>query len=111
MLTKDAILYKKAFTFAGRIVKMHRYLIEEKREFVLSKQIIRRGTSIDASVSEANGANTSSDFTSKNSIAYKESLETKYRLFLLKGTANITEGVRSWLHQNAEELSKILFPN
>jgi four helix bundle protein len=109
MLTKDTILYRKAFAFAVRTVKLHQYLIDEKREFVLSKQLVRSGTSIGANISEANGAISPSDFSSKISIAYKESLETKYWLSLLKETEFITESARSSLHKDADELSKILF--
>lgn len=109
MLTKDTILYKKAFTFAVRVVKLNRFLINEKREFVLSKQLLRCGTSIGANISEANGAISASDFSSKISIAYKESLETKYWLSLLKETEFITENDCSALHRDADELTKILF--
>ncbi len=109
MLTKDTILYKKAFTFAVRVVKLNQYLIDEKREFVLSKQLVRSGTSIGANISEANGAISPQDFSSKISIAYKESLETKYWLSLLKETEFITERVCSSLYLDADELSKILF--
>ncbi|MGA9405580.1 MAG: four helix bundle protein [Bacteroidota bacterium] len=109
MLTKDTILYKKAFAFAVRVVKLQRYLLDEKKEFVLSKQLLRSGTSIGANISEANGAISPSDFSSKISIAYKESLETKYWLSLLKETEFITESARSSLHKDADELSKILF--
>ena len=109
MLTKDTILYRKAFAFAVRVVKLHRYLIGEKKEFVLSKQLLRSGTSIGANISEANGAISPSDLSSKISIAYKESLESKYWLSLLKETELITESSRSSLHKDADELSKILF--
>jgi TIGR02436 family protein len=109
MLTKDSILYKKAFAFAIRVVKLHRYLVDEKREFVLSKQLLRSGTSIGANISEANGAISPSDFSSKISIAYKESLETKYWLSLLKETEFITERACSSLYKDGDELSKILF--
>jgi len=109
MLTKDTILYRKAFAFAVRVVKLHRYLIGEKKEFVLSRQLLRSGTSIGANISEANGAISPSDFSSKISIAYKESLESKYWLSLLKETEFITESARSSLHKDADELSKILF--
>ena len=109
MLTKDTILYRKAFAFAVRVVKLHRYLIGEKKEFVLSKQLLRSGTSIGANISEANGAIYPSDFSSKISIAYKESLESKYWLALLKETEFITESTRSSFHKDADELSKILF--
>jgi len=109
MLTKDTVLYKKAFAFAVRVVKLHRYLVNEKREFVLSKQLLRSGTSIGANISETNGAISPSDFSSKISIAYKESLETKYWLSLLRETEFITESARSSMYKDADELSKILF--
>jgi four helix bundle protein len=109
MLTKDTILYRKAFAFAIRAVKLHRYLINEKREFVLSKQLVRSGTSIGANISEANGAISPTDFSSKISIAYKESLETKYWLSLLKETDFIAERAYSSFYKDADELSKILF--
>ena len=109
MLTKDTILYRKAFALAVRIVKLNRFLIGNKREFVLSKQLLRSGTSIGANISEANGAISPSDFSSKISIAYKESLETKYWLSLLKETEFITESARASLHEDVDELSKILF--
>ena len=109
MLTKDTILYRKAFAFAVRVVKLHRYLIGEKKEFVLSKQLLRSGTSIGAYISEANGAISPSDFSSKISIAYKEPLESKYWLSLLKETEFITESARCSLYKDGDELSKILF--
>ncbi len=109
MLTKDTILYKKAFAFAVRVVKLHRHLVNEKREFVLSKQLLRSGTSIGANISEANAAISSADFSSRISIAYKESLEAKYWLSLLRETEFITEHARTSLHKDADELSRILF--
>ena len=83
MITKDTLLYKKAFKFAIRIVRLYQSLIESKKEFVLSKQLLKSGTSIGANISEANGAISGNDFSCKISIAYKESLETKYWLDLL----------------------------
>lgn len=109
MLTKDTVLYGKAFAFAVRVVKLHQHLVNEKREFVLSKQLLRSGTSIGANISEANGAISPSDFSAKISIAYKETLETKYWLSLLRETEFINENARSSLHEDADELSKILF--
>ena len=109
MLTKDTILYRKAFAFAVRVVKLHRFITDNKREYVLSKQLLRSGTSIGANVSEANGAISPADFSSKISIAYKESLETKYWLSLLKETGLMTETAFLSLHKDADELSKILF--
>ena len=79
-------LYEKAYAFAIRVVKGYQFLSKEKREFILSKQLLRCGTSIGANISEANGAISKADFSSKISIAYKESLETKYWLNLLHDT-------------------------
>ena len=90
-MTKDNVTYQKAYTFAIRIVKAYQYLCEDKKEYVLSKQMLRSGTSIGANTAEANGAISEADFSSKISIAYKECLETKYWLSLLKDTDYISE--------------------
>lgn len=85
-MKKDNVTYTKAYNFAIRIVKAYQYLCEEKKEYVLSKQLLRSGTSIGANIAEANGAISDADFSNKISIAYKECLETKYWLSLLKDT-------------------------
>jgi len=74
---KDNVLLEKSFAFAVRVVKVYKYLAEEKREFVLSKQFLRSGTSIGANSEEAIGGRSKADFISKISIAYKEARETK----------------------------------
>ena len=74
----------KSYAFALRIVKLYRFLCDEKKEFVLSKQIVRSGTSIGANVEEAIGGQSRKDFLSKMSIAYKEAPETHYWLRLLR---------------------------
>lgn len=73
---KENILLDKSFAFAVRTVKAYKYLVEEKKEFVLSKQFLRSGTSIGANVEEAIGGQSRPDFISKLSIAYKEARET-----------------------------------
>ena len=83
------VAYEKAYQFAIRIIKAYQYLTQEKREFVLSNQLLRCGTSIGANIAEANGAIPKADFSNKISIAYKECLETKYWLSLLKDTSYI----------------------
>ncbi len=103
------VLYEKSYAFAIRIVKAYKFLNQEHREFVLSKQMLRCGTSIGANVAEANGALTSADFSAKLSIAYKECLETKYWLCLLKDTGYLADNEFQSIHTDAEELSKILF--
>lgn len=77
-------LASKTYAFAWRIIKLYRHLISEHREYVLSKQILRCGTSVGANVAEANQAQSKADFISKLSIALKEAVETDYWLRLLR---------------------------
>jgi four helix bundle protein len=102
-------LYAKSHAFAIRIVRFYQWITEKKREFVLSKQLLRCGTSIGANVAEANGGISTHDFSSKISIAYKESLETKYWLSIMKETNIIDLKLHNSLYRDADELSKILF--
>ena len=83
-MKKDNPLKDKSYAFVVRIVYMYKYLCDKKHEYVLSKQVLRSGTSIGANIVEANGAISKDDFSAKMSIAYKEALETKYWLDLLK---------------------------
>ena len=103
----DNITYNKAYQFAIRIVNAYKHLSETKKEFVLSKQLLRSGTSIGANISEANGAISKADFRAKMSIAYKECLETKYWLSLLKDTGYISEKAFDSIYSDAEEISKM----
>ena len=80
---KESILREKSYQFALRIVKLYQFIASEKKEFVLSKQILRSGTSIGANVEEAIAAQSRKDFIHKMSIASKEARETKYWLRLL----------------------------
>jgi four helix bundle protein len=105
----NSLVYEKAYKFAIRIVNAYKYLTQEKKEFILSKQLIRSGTSIAANIAEANGAISPAEFSAKISIAYKECLETKYWLSLLKDTGYIHEKAFNSIYENAEEISKILF--
>ena len=105
----DNITYKKAYQFAIRIVNAYKHLSETKKEFILSKQLLRSGTSIGANISEANGAISKADFKAKISIAYKECLETKYWLSLLKDTGYINEKAFESIYSDAEEISKMLW--
>jgi four helix bundle protein len=103
------VLYEKAYAFGVRSVRAYQFLSSEKREYVLSKQLLRCGTSIGANVAEANGAISDADFSAKISIAYKESLETKYWLNLLHDTEYLTLVMFESLLTDADELSKMLF--
>lgn len=108
-MKKENITYEKAYKFAIRIVKAYQYISTNEREFVLSKQMLRSGTSIGANIAEANGAISKADFSNKISIAYKECLETKYWLSLLKDTDYINDKMFNSMHKDADELAKILF--
>ena len=98
----------KSFTFAVRIVKLCRYLRTEKNEFILSKQLIRSGTSIGANITEAQQGQSRADFISKMSIALKETAETKYWLRLLQATDYLNETEYQSVYNDCVELEKIL---
>ncbi len=108
MKNKNPLL-KKSYDFALEIVSMYKRIVSSKKEFVLSKQMLRSGTSIGANISEANGAISTADFSAKISIAYKESLEVKYWLSLLKDSDYVTKRNANELIAKADELSKIMF--
>ena len=99
----------KSFDFSVRIIKLYKYLCDEKKEYVLSKQILRSGTSVGANIEEAIGGYTKKDFRHKLSISYKEIRETKYWLRLLKETDYIQPDLFESLFKDAEELAKMLF--
>ena len=105
---KENIIQQKSFAFAIRIVNAYKYLQSEKKEYVLSKQLIRSGTSIGANVEEAIGGQSKKDFIAKISIAYKEARETKYWLRLLEATNSLDEREAKELLNDTEELCKIL---
>ena len=90
---RDNVLQIKSFSFAVKIINMYKYLISEKNEFVLSKQLLRSGTSIGANVEEAIGGQSDKDFLHKVSISYKEARECIYWLKLLKETDYINSGI------------------
>ena len=107
-MAKYNILQEKTFAFAIRIVNLYKYLCEDKKEFVLSKQILRSGTSIGANVEEGIGGQSDREFVSKLNIAYKEARETIYWLKLLNATNYISEEQFNSIHNDAEEICKIL---
>lgn len=106
---KENVLKLKSYAFAVRVVKMYQHFVSEKKEYVLTKQLLRSGTSIGANIAEASGAISNADFSAKISIAYKECLETKYWLCLLKDTGYLTEKEFESLHKDADELGNMLF--
>lgn len=105
---KDNIIQKKSFDFAIRIVKLYKYLVDDKKEFTLSKQLLRCGTSIGANIEEGIGGQSKKDFIAKLSISYKESRETAYWLRILSETEYITKSQFDSIYRDIEEIQKIL---
>ena len=101
-------LKNKSYLFAIRIVKLSQYLHDKKREFVLSKQVLRSGTAIGALVREAEFGQSKPDFISKMSIALKEANETEYWLCLLKDTGYTNENEFESLQSDCKELIAML---
>jgi four helix bundle protein len=102
------ILVDKSYQFALRVVKLYKYLCNEKNEYVLSKQVLRSGSAIGALVKEAEYAQSKADFISKLSIALKEANETEYWLMLLKDSEYITEKMYQNIKPDIKELLKLL---
>ena len=107
-LKKDNVIQVKSYDFALRIIKLSQYLVSDKREFVLSKQILKSGTSIGANVEEAIGGQSDKDFKSKMTISYKEARETKYWLRLLRDGGYLDKTEIQSLLMECEEILKIL---
>ena len=105
---KESILRDKSKAFAVRIIKLYKFLLEEKKEFVISKQILRCGTSIGANFAEAIYGVSEADFINKLSIAQKEASETIYWLELLYETDFITKEQFDSMLADADELVRLL---
>ena len=103
-----SVLKDKSYLFALRVVKMCRYLSAEKKEFVLSKQILRSGTSIGANVEEAFQGQSNADFIHKLSISLKEAFETNYWLRLLRDSEYLNKNESNSMLKDCEELQKLL---
>ena len=107
-MKENNIIQEKSFAFAIRIVKVYKHLISIKKEFVLSKQLLRSGTSIGANIEESIGGQSTADFLSKISISYKEARESIYWIKLLQATEYITIEEATSLLKDADDLCKIL---
>ena len=101
-------VYQKSMTFAVRIVRLSKYLNSEKKETVLSKQLLRSGTSIGANLREARYAQSTDDFIHKSSIALKEAAETEYWLELLYRTDFLTVEQYNSIQGDCSEITKML---
>jgi len=107
MESENTVKYK-SLEFAKRIIKLYKYLCDEKREFVLSKQILRSGTSIGANIAEAECGFSRKDFLAKMYIAYKECAETGYWLELLVSSEYIGKKEYHSIKSDCDELMKML---
>lgn len=106
---KENVVLDKSYAFAIKIVKMYQHLSFEKKEFILSKQLLRAGTSIGANVEEAMGGISKKDFKAKLGIAYKEARESRYWLRLLRDTDYLTKDTSQPMLEDCEELLKLLY--
>ena len=104
----ESIIASKAYSFALEIIILYKQLVADKKEFVLSKQILRSGTSIGANVNEALSAQSKRDFVHKLSISLKETRETNYWLNLLKDGNYIITEIFTNLNDKCNEINKIL---
>ena len=104
----DNIIENKSFEFAVRVVKLYQHLTENKKEFVMSKQLLRSGTSIGANVSEAQKEQSKADFNMKMNIALKEANETDYWIRLLFRTDYLTKQEFESIQKDAKEIIAIL---
>ena len=105
---KENVLKIKSYSFAIRIVKLSQFLQNDKKEFVLSKQLLRSGTAIGALIREAEYAQSKTDFIHKLSIALKEANETEYWINILKDTGYIDEKLFESLLNDCQEILKLL---
>ena len=104
----DNISVEKSFDFAVRIVNLHKYLTQEQKEYVMSKQLLRCGTSIGANISEAQRGQSMADFTAKMNIALKEANEAEYWLRLLYRTEYLSKSQFESMYADVQELLGIL---
>ena len=105
---EENIILTKTYNFALRIINLYKYLCDEKKEYTLSKQILRSGTSIGANSEEASGSISKREFRAKYFISYKEARETHYWIRLLKDSEYIEAKLANSLLSDVEEIMKIL---
>jgi four helix bundle protein len=105
---KENVVKNKSFAFAVRVVKLYQFLCDQKKEYILSKQLLRSGTSVGAMVREAEHAETKNDFKHKMGIAQKEINETIYWLELLKDTEYLTAEQFESINNDAVEIIKLI---
>ena len=107
-MKKENVVRTKSFLFSIRIVNLYKFLTQEKKEFIISKQLLRSGTSIGALVRESEHAESTADFVHKLSVALKEANESEYWIDLLKETDYLSESEYLSIQENIKELLKLL---
>lgn len=107
-MRRDNPIKRKSFNFALKIVNLYKYLSQDKREYILSKQLLRSGTSIGANIREADNAESKADFVHKMAISQKETDETLYWLELLHNSDYLKTDEFNILHSEASEILKII---
>ena len=105
---KENVIKDKSFAFAVRVVNLYKFLADDKREYIISKQLLRSGTSVGAMVREAEHAESKTDFKHKMAIAQKEINESIYWLELLKTTDYLNEDQFSSINNDAIEIIKLI---
>ena len=105
---RENVIVRKSFAFSIRVVNLHKYLSQDKKEYVISRQVYKSGTSIGANIAEAQRAQSTADFVAKMKIALKEANETQYWLHLLHETNYITDKEFNSIHDDLLEILKIL---
>ena len=107
-MKKENVIQDKSYNFALKIIQLNLWIVDTKKEYVISKQILKSGTSIGANIEEAIGGQSRKDFRAKIFIAYKEARETYYWLRLLKDSNLVPLDLAESLMTDCEELKKIL---
>lgn len=105
---KDNIILTKSYNFSLKIIEAYKELVYVKKEFVLSKQLVRCGTSIGANLEESSGGQTDKEFFNKITISYKEARETRYWIRLLRDSKFLDPAMGADLLKDCEEILRIL---
>ena len=107
-MKKENVVMNKSYTFALRIIKLYKYLVTEKKEYVLSKQLLRSGTAIGALIKEGEHAQSKADFLNKMNIALKEANETEYWIELLRDSEYLSTTESLSILDDTSELIRLL---
>ncbi|MBN1463672.1 MAG: four helix bundle protein [Paludibacteraceae bacterium] len=107
-MAKENVIITKTYSFALEIIRITRILLSEQKEFVISKQLLRCGTSIGANAEEATAAISKKEFIMKLQISYKEARETRYWLRLLRDSEILDKSKATYLIEKCEEIIRII---